>query len=1234
MRRARLLGALVAVLAASSLVIAAPPALATDGAASGEAPPPSTGGKASARAFAAAAFGGTTRTTDASGRTVYRVEDGWDLDQYLGRGTLSFRMDVDQSYGPVDDEGHPAPGNALYDRYLLLTVRAWDVDEAQGERDDLRFNGDLAVPATLSGANDQWATDTFFVRASSLLLPTADNPTGTNTVDIDVDVTGEGWAVQVDWAELRPYLLDDDTPLPVVLAHGITDDGHGSARSGMWEIDDYLQATVTGLSGRTSAPPMTAHGSVRENALILADEIDELVEGEPVDQVNLVGHSMGGLGARLYTYWYPERVSGLVMIGTPNHGSEFATALCMLRMVGNDSVAPEFGPCDDQDDGLFELLPGFLDKFNEVVVDSPAVNYRTIAGRGGGNTPSGWPPVFDDGFAPGIPGEDDGTVSVESVRWLSHVAGRGGRQYSIQPTVDRSHMELIRTRGQEQPLSYAMTACFVTAAPLDFCPLSDDLDGTESTEDVMSARAALPADAAPVLQHGTGPAETVAPGGTARLPVDVVAGENATLTVLGDERLQLDLEGGQLFETDHFGVSTRSAGLQGPATLVVHNPTDVPLAVASLLGLESERTLTVTTPSTVEPGAPLTIDAAMTGTRPGEVLRYLVKDGDGAVVAEGDLAPAGTDRWTAEVASPEPGAYSVLVTTTGARARSTLDVVSVLGGASFPGTVAERTTDDDLDGLVDTLTLDVPVAVDAAGDYQLTARVLDAGGALVAGTGVRASLDAGEQTVSVSFDGRTIHDTGVEGPWHLDVVLADLDLDLRATAHLGELDNDDLAAFEHDSVRVDGFADEAADVDGDGLLDVLSVTATAHVDEPGDYALNGKLVAEDGTEVGRASTTVWLDGGAGGVRLDFDGPTIGASGEDGPYVLRDLAIYPTHDASRGTALVDAYRTAAYRSAQFPGGHSADAPPTAVPGLVTVDGYAVRLDASASTDDRGIVSFDWGLGDGTTATGPEVSHEYLAAGTYPVTLTVTDTAGQTATAVLPVQVTIPTCDGRVATVVGTGGSVIRGTARDDVIVGTAAAEQIDGGLGDDVICAGGGDDLVRGANGRDRLFGGAGQDRLEGGDGDDVLDGGAGADLLHAANGADSLVGGDGDDVLDGGDGDDTLSGGAGADVLTAANGADAVDAGDGDDVVTSGEGADVVHAGAGHDRVDAGGGDDVVHAGAGNDVVTGGEGADRLLGEEGDDVLRGQGGDDELDGGPGADVLDGGKGRNLLRDVP
>ena len=120
---------------------------------------------------------------------------------------------------------------------------------------------------------------------------------------------------------------------------------------------------------------------------------------------------------------------------------------------------------------------------------------------------------------------------------------------------------------------------------------------------------------------------------------------------------------------------------------------------------------------------------------------------------------------------------------------------------------------------------------------------------------------------------------------------------------------------------------------------------------------------------------------------------------------------------------------------------------------------------------------------------------------------------------------PTCDGRVATIVGTEGpDVIRGTSKADVIVALGGADVITGGNGDDVICGGAGADEIDGGNGDDVLLGEDDGDRLTGGHGADRLVGGLGDD---------ELVGANGDDALDGGRGTDRADGGRGTDVCTA-----------------------------------------------------------------------------------------------------
>ncbi|MDA1163250.1 MAG: hypothetical protein O3B13_09125 [Planctomycetota bacterium] len=247
---------------------------------------------------------------------------------------------------------------------------------------------------------------------------------------------------------------------------------------------------------------------------------------------------------------------------------------------------------------------------------------------------------------------------------------------------------------------------------------------------------------------------------------------------------------------------------------------------------------------------------------------------------------------------------------------------------------------------------------------------------------------------------------------------------------------------------------------------------------------------------------------------------------------------------------------------------------------------------------------------------------------------------------------------------TGTVTVVAGAGNDTVIGSANADQIFGGDGNDSLNGGLGNDLVNGEADDDQGFGGDGDDTLLGGSGDDTLDGEGGDDDIrgHAQN--DVLTGGVGNDTIDGGAGIDLLSEygnvnfvltdvsltGAGTDLLTGmetaelSGGVDAnlIDASGfsgsstlrgfaGADTLIGGSGGDVLIGYAGHDSLVGNGGDDTLLGSAGGDTLDGGDGNDRLQGQGGSrDYLLGGAGNDELDGGAGDDTLDGGIGQDTL----
>jgi Ca2+-binding RTX toxin-like protein len=232
-------------------------------------------------------------------------------------------------------------------------------------------------------------------------------------------------------------------------------------------------------------------------------------------------------------------------------------------------------------------------------------------------------------------------------------------------------------------------------------------------------------------------------------------------------------------------------------------------------------------------------------------------------------------------------------------------------------------------------------------------------------------------------------------------------------------------------------------------------------------------------------------------------------------------------------------------------------------------------------------------------------------------------------------------------------IVRGTSHNDVLIDPLSGGKTLVGLGgDDVLIGNEGDDRLYGGGssefegrtyfwgGANQLSGGVGNDVLTGGHGDDRIDGGAGNDVLYgddlnvARNGSDLLVGGTGNDRLDAGDlshdlttgraSADTFVGGAGFDIVTyerrTAPVAVTVDGAPGDGA--SGEGDNVI---ADVEQVNGGSAADTLVGNAFTNTFRGGGGNDTLIGEGNSDVLRGDDGDDMLFALDGAvDVVDGG----------
>ncbi|GAA5962307.1 hypothetical protein JCM21900_006390 [Sporobolomyces salmonicolor] len=210
--------------------------------------------------------------------------------------------------------------------------------------------------------------------------------------------------------------------LPIVFCHGLFGFDHLGPSSikplhfSYWVgVQEALEAMgVEVLIGR-----VPASASIEERAKVLCEMIGERFPGR---EVNLIGHSMGGLDGRfLISRLQPTnfKVRSLTTISTPHRGSSFAdfllediigtakvpTLLSLMQSIG----VPGGGKAFD------DLTTTKMARFNEETPDDPSVKYFSF---GAEFTPS-WSNVFRVpwGVVFEREGPNDGLVSVDSSKW-------------------------------------------------------------------------------------------------------------------------------------------------------------------------------------------------------------------------------------------------------------------------------------------------------------------------------------------------------------------------------------------------------------------------------------------------------------------------------------------------------------------------------------------------------------------------------------------------------------------------------------------------------------------------------------------------------------------------------------------------------------------------------------------------------------------------------------------------
>ena len=164
-----------------------------------------------------------------------------------------------------------------------------------------------------------------FAAAGCASKPAAEGTTATTSTSTDTTlVTGTAGTIHVD---------DGGTGgMPVVFVHSF------AGSSAHWDsVLAHLRTSRRALAldlrghGASAAPVTNAGWSVDS----LASDIGAVADRKGLDRFVLVGHSLGGVASAAYAGQHPDRVAGLVLVGTPGPSKPEMAARVMAQMEAN-----------------------------------------------------------------------------------------------------------------------------------------------------------------------------------------------------------------------------------------------------------------------------------------------------------------------------------------------------------------------------------------------------------------------------------------------------------------------------------------------------------------------------------------------------------------------------------------------------------------------------------------------------------------------------------------------------------------------------------------------------------------------------------------------------------------------------------------------------------------------------------------------------------------------------------
>jgi hypothetical protein len=721
-------------------------------------------------------------------------------------------------------------------------------------------------------------------------------------------------------------------PLPLLIAHGITNGPKNEA-----DLESIAQEAVPGLGARgfTTKLETDATGSVWGNADQINIAAAQTLKDTGAPAVNVIGHSKGGLDARAAMWQKPSHFNALGMLATPNGGSAEADVLCSLRRLGIDQVFANFGSCDSQLNGVFDLQTSYVQKvFNTIVRDQPELSYFDLGGECKNDDLGCQIQNHDAAGCPNL--EGDGFVCLSSAYALTSTwpGAPGGRQTMIPFVHPYTHNQM-----NSEP-------CPITLVLADLYPRDSQkktwVDGAGIGCDAPASAKAVArvsaAAAAPVAASPTGSAVGTEPGAIQRiLPGSASPGRpfTATLNPEGADAMlaEVFLPTGA---TPTISITDASGLVDNTATVAVDpsgNGLGVQIAGISLTGLKgATRTLTITVgdtpigvglvtrvnspvglsatavPSTKTPGQNAIVTATLglaAGKAKKTTLVATYTDANGTRASTPLLYGTSTgtsSTFTAAINAPAGVLVSVDITATAPDLSryATTGFVMADNSATIGRVHDDALVDANGSGHNDTLRVPVQVTTTRPGSYHLSVD-LAAGGRTVASATGDAILPAGTSDIMVAVPLARLLTTGAPSG-AVNLVKGTLSEGTNGRTIIANVeDMGSTAAYNLDNATpvapvLSPFTSANIDSNNDGFMDELRLTGTASVPASGAYQLTGMLYAPNGSALHEINQTVTLKAGRNPLSFDLDGNLIGSTGS-GIYPLRGLTLTSTADAT-------------------------------------------------------------------------------------------------------------------------------------------------------------------------------------------------------------------------------------------------------------------------------------------------------------------------------------------------